>query len=216
MLLRRKTMKNHMLIVLGAVGLLLATGCATTADKQAQAEAARAAQRSAYLLQNREKVTATATVQAVDLEKRQVVLKGRRGKLHMLAVSEEVRNLPQVRVGDQVELTYYEALALSLEKSAPGSIPARKDTVTVERAAPGQKPAGMVRQDVEVVANVTAINNKTRKVTLRGPERTVIVKAPEDVDINQIKVGDRVRVNYVEALAIAVEPWATKKKPARR
>lgn len=209
-------MKNHMLIVLGAVGLLLATGCATTADKQAQAEAARAAQRSAYLLQNREKVTATATVQAVDLEKRQVVLKGRRGKLHMLAVSEEVRNLPQVRVGDQVELTYYEALALSLEKSAPGSIPARKDTVTVERAAPGQKPAGMVRQDVEVVANVTAINNKTRKVTLRGPERTVIVKAPEDVDINQIKVGDRVRVNYVEALAIAVEPWATKKKPARR
>lgn len=208
-------MKNRMLIALGVLGLLLTTGCATISDKPSQDKTTKAAQQSTYLLENRDKVTATATVQAVDLEKRQVVLKGKGGKLHTIVVGEEVHNLPQIKVGDQVELTYYEALAVNLEKNAPGNITERKDAVTVERAEPGQKPAGMVRQDIEIVANVTTINSKTRKVTLAGPERTVTVKAPRDVDISQIKVGDQVRVNYVEALAIAVEPAVAKKKQVR-
>ena len=198
-------MNNRMLIAMAVLGLLLTTGCASTSEKPSQDNSAKAVQRSAYLLQNSDKVIATATVQAVDLKKRQVVLKGKRGKLHTIAVGEEVRNLPQVKVGDRVELTYYEALAVTLQKNPPSNITERKDAVTTERAEPGQKPAGMVRQDVEIVANVTAINKKTRKVTLTGPERTVTVKAPKDVDISQIKVGDQVRVNYIEALAIAVE-----------
>ena len=209
-------MKNRRLIALGVLGLLLTTGCATLSDKPSQDKTAKAAQRSTYLLENRDKVTATAIVQAVDLEKRQVVLKGKGDKLHPIAVGEEVRNLPQIKVGDRVELTYYEALAVNLEKNSPGNITERKDAVTIERAEPGQKPAGMVRQDIEIVANVTAINNKTRKVTLTGPERTVTVKAPRGVDISQLKVGDQVRVNYVEALAIAVEPAFAKKKQVRR
>ena len=54
---------------------------------------------------------------------------------------------------------------------------------------------------------------KTRKVTLRGPERVITVKASQDVDLSQIKVGDQVRVNYVEEFAIAVEPAPVKKGP---
>jgi len=67
---------------------------------------------------------------------------------------------------------------------------------------------------VDIVANVIAINKKTRKVTLKGPERAITVKAPQDVDLSQIKVGDQVRLNYVEEFAITVEPMPA--KPAKK
>jgi Cu/Ag efflux protein CusF len=205
-------MKARIVATLGALTLLLAAGCATTLDKPpAQDKPAAATQQPAHL-EIRDKITATATVQAVDLEKREVVLKGKSGKLHTIKVGEEVRNLPQVKVGDRVVLTYYEALAVTLEKNATGGIATRKDTVTVDRAELGQKPAGTVRKDVEIVANVTAVNQKTRRVTLQGAQDAVTLKVPDDIDISKLKVGDQVSANYVQELAISVQPAATKKK----
>ena len=125
---------------------------------------------------------------------------------------EEARNLPQVKVGDRVVVTYYEALAVNLTKDTTGGIATRKDTVTTDRAELGQKPAGMVRQDVEMVANVTGINKKTRRVTLQGAKSAVTLKVPDDIDISKLKVGDQVKANYTQELAVAVEPAAAKKK----
>jgi hypothetical protein len=48
----------------------------------------------------REKVTATAVVQAVDQKNRLLTLKGEDGKVFTIQVGDEVRNLTQMRVGD--------------------------------------------------------------------------------------------------------------------
>lgn len=207
-------MKNRILIALSVLGPLLATGCATPWDKPpAREKTPTAIQQPAPRLETRNKVTATAIVQAVDLENRQVVLKGKGDRLHTITVSEEVRNLPQVKVGDRVELTYYEALAVNLEKNTTGGIATRKDTLSVERAELGQKPAGVVREDIEIVANVAAINQKARKVTLQGAQGAVTLKVPKDVDISTLKVGDQVKANYVQALAVVVRSVSV--KPAK-
>lgn len=207
-------MKNRILIALSVLGPLLATGCATPWDKPPTREKTPTAiQQPAPRLETRNKVTATAIVQAVDLENRQVVLKGKGDRLHTITVSEEVRNLPQVKVGDRVELTYYEALAVNLEKNTTGGIATRKDTLSVERAELGQKPAGVVREDIEIVANVVAINQKARKVTLQGAQGAVTLKVPKDVDISTLKVGDQVKANYVQALAVVVRSVSV--KPAK-
>ncbi|HRD65052.1 MAG TPA: hypothetical protein PKY50_02770 [Candidatus Competibacter sp.] len=204
--------KERIVAIFGALSLLLAAGCATTPDKSpAQDKTATTAQQPVDL-EIRDKITATAIVQAVDLEKREVVLKGKSGKLHTIKAGEEVRNLPQVKTGDRVVLTYYEALAVTLEKNTTGGIASRKETVTTDRAEPGQKPAAMVRKDVEIVANVTGINRKTRRVTLHGAQDAVTLKAPADIDISKLKVGDQVRANYVQELAVSVEPMTKKKK----
>lgn len=204
--------KERIVAILGALSLLLAAGCATTPDKPpAQDKTATTAQQPVDL-EIRDKITATAIVQAVDLEKREVVLKGKSGKLHTIKVGEEVRNLPQLKVGDRVVLTYYEALAVTLEKNTTGGIASRKETVTTDRAEQGQKPAGMVRKDVEIVANVTGINQKTRRVTLQGAQDAVTLKAPADIDISRLRVGDQVKANYVQELAVSVEAMTKKKK----
>ncbi|MEI2783094.1 MAG: hypothetical protein V9H25_18370 [Candidatus Competibacter sp.] len=204
-------MNKRILATLSALSLLLAAGCATTTDKPpAQDKTATTTEQPADL-EMRDKITATAIVQAVDLEKREVVLKGKSGKLHTIKVGDEVRNLPRVKVGDRVVLTYYEALAINLQKNTTGGVAMRKESVTTDRAELGQKPAGTVRKDVEIIANITGLNKKTRRVTLQGAQDAVTLKVPEDIDINRLKVGDQVKANYVQELAVSVESAATKK-----
>ncbi len=75
-------------------------------------------------------------------------------------------------------------------------------------AQESSKPGGMVANEVEVIATVEAIDRDQRVVTLRGPQgRVVDVKVPPEAqNLDQVKVGDRFRVRYVEAVAIMVRP----------
>ena len=61
-------------------------------------------------------VTVTATIAAIDKKKPAVTLKGADGKTTTVKVRNP-KNLENVKVGDQVVITYTEALALSLEKA---------------------------------------------------------------------------------------------------
>lgn len=205
-------MKHRTLTVLGLATLLLA-GCASTPEKNPPAPPAPPPSvATGPELEMGEVTTVTATVQAVDLENRLVTLKGERGQLATLNVGEEARNLDQVRVGDRVVMKYREAMAIQLIKNpTSGGVTERKETQSGTRAPLGQKPSATLRDKVEVVANVIAVNRKTRKVTLRGPEKTVTVKAPLEVNLKEIQVGDQVQVTYVEEFGIAVEPAPQKR-----
>lgn len=183
-----------MLAASAVLGLLLVGGCATTPDETKTAKINPAATQ----LEMRDQITATAIVQSVDVENYQMTLKGKGGKLHAISVSEEVRNLPQIKPNDQVELTYYQALAVSLDK--PG--------VSVGAS---QQPA-TARQGVEIVANVTAINQKNRKVTLQSARDAVTLKIPANIDISKLRIGDQVKATYLQELATSIQPVALKRK----
>jgi Cu/Ag efflux protein CusF len=63
-----------------------------------------------------------------------------------------------------------------------------------------------VAQQVQITADVTAVNRKKHIVTLRGPQQTVdlVVRDPEQLKL--IKVGDQVEAVYTEALALGLNP----------
>lgn len=148
--------------------------------------------------------TVTATVESIDLATRAVTLKGPDGKVMGLKVSEEVKNLPQVKVGDKVTVTYYESIAAQIIK--PGTGPASAAQQAVATAKPGEKPAGAMVQQVTVIATVEAIDKTTQHVTLKGPEgNTVEVKVKNPKNLEGVKVGDEVAITYTEAMAISVE-----------
>jgi Cu/Ag efflux protein CusF len=153
----------------------------------------------------REKVvTGTATVEAVDLEKRMVTLKRADGSLFDLTVGEEVRNLPQVKVGDQVVVKYHESIAIQVTK--PGAAEGSEVKETVARAKPGEKPAGAVAKQVTVTATVEKIDRKKMIATLKGPEGKVVdVKVRNPKNLENVKVGDQVVITYTEAVAVSVE-----------
>lgn len=203
-------MKYRTLIAISLAGLLL-TGCASTPDKSQPAQSAPPPPPPSVATGSEvdmgEAMTLTATVQAVDLENRLVTLKGERGRVVTVNVGEEVRNLDQVRVGDRVVATYREAMAIQLiREPTTGGVTERRDTLSGSRAALGQRPSATLRDKTEIVANVIAVNKKNRRVTLQGPQQAVTVKVSPDIDLSPIRVGDQVRVVYIEEFGIAVEP----------
>jgi hypothetical protein len=214
--LQEKIMKNRSLIMLGLLGLLLTGGCASTSDKPpAREEKAPVATQPAPTLDlsTRETLTATATVQAIDLQTREVTLKDQKGRVFTIKVSDEVRNLPQVRVGDRVVVTYQEAVAIQLTGKAGTGISTRTDTLSAGRAQPGQLPAGVVRDTVRITANIVEVDVKNRHVLIRGATRWVLLKVPSDFDISKFRVGEEVEAEFVQELAIAVEPAPAKPQP---
>jgi Cu/Ag efflux protein CusF len=150
-------------------------------------------------------ITATATVEAIDLQKRVVTLKGPKGNVFDVTVGEEARNLPQVKVGDEVKVKYYESIALRLVKPGEG-VAGIQETESLARARQGEKPGGVAGRQVSLTATITAINKKKQEATLKGPDgKTVTVKAENPKNLEKVKVGDQIEITYTEALAISVE-----------
>ncbi|OPY86592.1 MAG: hypothetical protein A4E73_03896 [Syntrophaceae bacterium PtaU1.Bin231] len=147
----------------------------------------------------------TATVEAIDLEKRLVTLKGPKGEKKTIAVGPEARNLPQLKVGDLVTVKYYESMAVEVVK--PGTASGAGQASTIMRAKPGERPGGSAMRVATVMATVTAIDKKAGTLTLKGPEGNLVTaKAENPKNLDKVKVGDELMITLTEALAISVEP----------
>jgi Cu/Ag efflux protein CusF len=155
-------------------------------------------------------VRITASVEAIDPATRTVTLKGPRGNLVDVIAGPEVKRFDEIKVGDFVVVRYLESLTLELKKGGAG-IRERSEKQDTARSQPGESPAGGARRQVTVVADVVAVDQKKRIVTLRGPKRTVELKLRDPEQIKLVKVGDQVEATYTEAAAISIEPA---KKPA--
>ena len=70
--------------------------------------------------------------------------------------------------------------------------------------APG---AAVAAQTIKITATITAIDKSTRDVTLKGPEgKLVTVTAgPEVKNFDKLKVGDKVDLQYLEALTLELK-----------
>jgi hypothetical protein len=144
-----------------------------------------------------------ATVEAIDAAIRTLTLKGLQGNLQTLSVGDEIRNLPQVKVGDRLVVTYAQALALQLKKVGAG-IRERVGHEGSAGAAPGERRTIVVGREITVVADVVAVNYIKQTVTLRGPNQTVRLVVPDAVQLKTITTGDQVHASYAEAFAVAL------------
>jgi len=149
-------------------------------------------------------VVVTATVEAVDKDKRTVTLKGPAGRMVTLKVDTAVKNFDQVQVGDTLKAEYIDSIAVFVRKS--GAPPEAREVTAVGVAPRGKKPAGMVVDTTELVAKIEKIDYDKRLVTLKGPEGNVrTIKVDQRVkNLRQMKVGDELVIRHTEALAIAV------------
>jgi len=153
--------------------------------------------------------TVVATVTEVDAAKGTVTLKGPKGNTLPLQAGPDVRNLGQVKVGDQVTVKYVEALSLELKKDGK-EVPGATATAAAGRAPAGGMPAGVVGEKIEVTADVVAVDAKNQIVTLKGPQQVVEMRVRDPEQLKLIKVGDQIQATYAQAVALKVE--AAKKK----
>jgi Cu/Ag efflux protein CusF len=151
-------------------------------------------------------IKTTATVVGIVPETRTVKLKRKDGTIVEIEAGEEVRNFDRIKVGDTVTVDYTQALSLELKKGGKGT-PKRTESEDTTRAPVGAQPHGTAGRQIEVLADVVAVNKDAHLVTLRGPEGHMVdLKVPDPDQLKRIKKGDQVEAVYSEALAVAVAP----------
>lgn len=154
-------------------------------------------------------VQASAKVTAIDKGTRTVTLKGPEGRIFNVIAGDEVRNFAQIAVGDEVVVEYIKAISLRVQKNS--GFRESSEQVDAARTVPGAKPGAAVGREVRVVADVIAVDPKKSTITLRGPKGNVVeldVQNPDHFKV--VKVGDQVEADYVESVAISVQPVAKK------
>jgi translation elongation factor P/translation initiation factor 5A len=149
-------------------------------------------------------VTVTATITSIDLNTRELGLKGEDGKMMTLVVPRDIANLDKVKVGDTITTTY--AVAIAAEILKPGEKPAPIKSSSMKQG--GGEVVSAVQHSA--VLKINSIDLATNSVTVTGPKgntETLMVKRPElQEKLKTLKPGDEVQLTYTEAMAIKVEP----------
>ena len=154
--------------------------------------------------------TVTATVTDIDLATRHVRLRRPDGTEMLVVAGEQVRNLPQLRVGDTVTMQFVDTLTLELKKGGTGAGPSRTESSRESRAAVGERPGGVTTKETTIVADVVAVDPATQTVSLRGPGgRTLSLPLKDPEQFRRVAVGDQVEATYIEATALGITPAAT-------
>jgi len=144
-----------------------------------------------------------ATVAAIDATNRTLRLQPKRGEAKTLKVGEGAVNFEQVRVGDEVHAVFIEETAISL---VPGGAPSKVAVGAAVALAPeGQLPGLLMAGTVETTAAIVAIDGHEHTLTLQFPSGEIReVDVAKDRDLSQVGLGDSVRIQLTEAIAIEV------------
>lgn len=185
-----------------AIGFAAITAIALPVDAQTGAVVAGTGPGMAGVAQT---VKLTATITAIDKATRDVTLKGPQGNEVTVTAGPEVKRFDSLKVGDQVDVQYVEALTLELKKGG-GMVVARTEQKGAAGAKPGEAPGGAVGRQVTIVADVVATDPAKQVVTLKGPQRTVDLKISDPEQFKRIAKGDQVEATFTQAFAVAVEP----------
>jgi hypothetical protein len=149
------------------------------------------------------------------MDKRKLTLTMPDGKDRTFVIDKMVKKLGEVKVGDVVKATYYEAVSVKLNKTkVPEGMTVEGAVVRDEKSV---KPAGAVGTQVTTTATIEKIHDNGKWVTLRMPDgETADVKVRDKQNLakiqkGEVKEGDQIEITYTQALAIAVEKAAEKK-----
>jgi hypothetical protein len=182
-----------------ALALVLATAGAAVAQQGSVQQ----------LSDNAELVTTKATIQAVNLEKRQVTLKTADGRIHVLKVGSQVANLAQVKPGDVVKAAFYQSIATDIRPPGEGA-PGITSVDLAARAKPGTLPAGAVVESVVYTFEIVGIEPENKDLVVKDPNGNIqviqVLDPKNQALLPTLKLGDKYDIVITEGLAVAVEP----------
>ncbi len=150
-------------------------------------------------------VTITAEVYGVEKIDRTLWLIGPDKNIVEIDVSEDAKNFNQLQIGDIVNITYYESIAIYL--GTPGELPEEETGEMIIRAPEGETPGGVALEISDISAVVLSIDKENRFITLKGPLgnsfTTYVDESARNFD--KLNIGDVIHARYTKALAIDVE-----------
>jgi hypothetical protein len=149
----------------------------------------------------------TAEVTAVDLDKREVTLKGPQGNEVTLTVGDAVKRLDEVKAGDFVRVDYLVSVAAEVRK--PTAEEAKHPLVVLDaagRATPDSAPAAGAVRRFKVVTTIEALNRPEQTITVKGPLGHYLTARVADPErLTKVHIGETVVIVYTQALAVSLD-----------
>jgi hypothetical protein len=150
-------------------------------------------------------VVMTATVKALNVKERLVVLADAEGNVRIVEAGPKVKNFDQIAIGDVVTTEFYESVALQI--AAPDAEPMKTEDIEVITAAKGDKPGMVAIGIVSEVVEVVGVDRDYNILKYRAPGKQVaILKVDPSVsDLSKLKPGVKILVTRTEAVAVSVD-----------
>jgi len=179
----------------------------------APAESAKATTDQAHIARGKAASMKLALkVEAVDVEKRLITLKGPQGNEGQYEVGPEVQRLAEIKAGDTIHAQYDVAAVAELREPTAEEKAAPVSAVTAgERGPADEPPAAGIGRAVKVVATVEAMDRPNQSLTVKGPQGGMVSIHVDDPTVfSQMKIGQSIVVSFAETLVLTVQPGAKK------
>lgn len=185
-----------------AVGATEDGTVALTPEQEAAKKAELAAKKISFFQDK--PLTFKGRVEAVDLAGRVATFRVSKKNVFIMSISEQVRNLSELAVGERVVVKYFQATAVDVKR--PGKSGGIVLNKKIKKAKVKERPAGVEARQVTLTAIVEEINHSRTQVTFKGPDgNPVKVNVQDPRNVAKVKVGDTLVVTYLEPVAISVE-----------
>jgi hypothetical protein len=145
----------------------------------------------------------TATIQAIDSTKRTVTLRDEMGNEDEFAVSQDMQRFNELKVGQKVDITYYESLVLQVLKPGEQGL-GTTEAAGLSRAKGGLPAATLGSQDTRTVT-ITSVDPSVPSVTVTTSDGRSVTRKIEDKSLlDRVKPGDKVDITFTRAMITSV------------
>ena len=146
----------------------------------------------------------SATIQAIDSTTRSITLRDDKGNEDTFTVGDAVQRFNELKVGQKVNITYYESIVFQLLK--PGETGSGTSVEAALDRAKSALPAGTVAVQDKATVTVKAVDPAVPSITVTTADgRTVTRKIENKKNIEGVKAGDKIDITFTRALVTNVE-----------
>ena len=157
-----------------------------------------------------------AVVTKVDSKTRTMTLKDKDGTVTNFVAGPEIKNFPQIKVGDRLTVTHELAVVIELLKVNNQGIRSEVQTTSQTSAPLGSKPASVISNTTTIIATVIGIDRQKLTISVKGPKgKPDIYRIKNAALLKDIAVNDEVKIVLYDAMAAsftAPAPAAAQKK----
>jgi hypothetical protein len=148
-------------------------------------------------------VSATATIQELDVARRFVVLRGDDGSKVGVFAPPEFTLFDELRTGDRVTFTYYESIVYQVKARHAARPRVSEEFAATESAS--KLPGGTLAHQITGTVTVEAVDREAPAITVVTADGRVVSRKLEDRSLlDGVKRGDRIDITYTEALLASV------------
>jgi hypothetical protein len=145
-------------------------------------------------------------VLAVDPANYQVTIEGRDKSPVPIQLTDQAKNLHNLKVGDTVDIHVIRSVAYKLDTDVGGASGITDESMSIRATKDNPNPGGEAVRQVKVTSRITHIDFKKHEVTLLPPEGEATVLKVEDPQLQErmkkLQVGQTIDAIYTEVLKV--------------